>query len=69
MKKKRQKALQIIDNHRTNVIDITGDSVVFEIIGSSDNIDNLIDELSPLGLDGVSRTGVAAGFRGEKKAN
>ncbi len=64
---KRQKALAIIDNHRTNVIDITGDSIVFEIIGSSENIDDLINELSPLGLDGVSRTGVAAGFKGEKK--
>ncbi len=64
---KRKEAMEIADKYRTNIIDITGDSIVFEIIGNSDNIDELIDKLSLLGLDGVSRTGPAAGFRGEKK--
>lgn len=64
---KRKAAIEIADKYRTNIIDITGDSLVFEIIGNSDTIDELIDKLSTLGLDGVSRTGVAAGFRGEKK--
>ena len=64
---KRQKAMEIADKHRTNIIDITGDSIVFEIVGTSKNIDQIIDEMSHLGLDGVSRTGIAAGFKGEKK--
>ena len=48
-------------------MDISGDSVVFEIVGTSQNIDEILDKLSVLGLEGVSRTGVAAGFKGEKK--
>ena len=65
--KKRQEAIAIADKYRTNIIDITGNSIVFEIIGTSENIDEVIDKMSPLGLDGVSRTGIAAGFKGEKR--
>ena len=64
---KRQKAIDIADKYRTNIIDITGNSVVFEIVGTSKHLDEIIEELAPLGLDGVSRTGIAAGFKGEKK--
>jgi acetolactate synthase I/III small subunit len=65
--KKRQEAIAIADKYRTNIIDITGNSVVFEIIGTSENIDEVLDKLSILELEGVSRTGIAAGFKGEKK--
>jgi len=65
--KKREKAIAIADKYRTNIIDITGNSIVFEIIGTSENIDEVLDKLSSLGLEGVSRTGIAAGFKGEKK--
>ena len=64
---KREKAIAIADKYRTNIVDISGDSVVFEIIGTSKNIDEVLDQLSALGLEGVSRTGVAAGFKGSKK--
>lgn len=64
---KREKAIEIADKYRTNIVDISGNSVVFEIIGTSKNIDELLEKLSVLGLEGVSRTGVAAGFKGEKK--
>lgn len=64
---KRQKAMKIADKYRTNIIDVTGNSIVFEIIGTSKNIDEIIEQMSALGLDGVSRTGPAAGFKGEKK--
>ncbi len=64
---KREEALKIADKYRTNIVDITGNSVVFEIIGTSEGIDEILEQLSPLGLEGVSRTGIAAGFKGEKK--
>ncbi len=64
---KREQAIEIADKYRTNIIDISGNSIVFEIIGTSKNIDEVIEKLSVLGLEGVSRTGVAAGFKGEKK--
>ncbi len=60
-------AIKIADQYRTNIVDITGNSVVFEIIGTSEMIDEVIIKLSALSLDGVSRTGVVAGFKGNKK--
>jgi acetolactate synthase-1/3 small subunit len=64
---KREEAIKIADKYRTNIVDITGDSVVFEVIGTSEMIDEVLEKLSTLGLEGVSRTGVVAGFKGEKK--
>lgn len=64
---KRNKALEIADRYRTSVVDITDNSVVFEVIGTNKTVNEILEKLSPLGLDGVSRTGVAAGFKGGKK--
>jgi acetolactate synthase-1/3 small subunit len=66
---KREEAIKIADKYRTHIVDITGNSIVFEIIGTSEAIDEVLDQLTVLGLEGVSRTGVAAGFKGEKKLN
>jgi acetolactate synthase-1/3 small subunit len=66
---KRDEAIKIADRYRTNIVDITGNSIVFEIIGTSETIDEILRKLSTLGLEGVSRTGIAAGFKGEKKLN
>ncbi len=66
---KREEAIKIVDKYRTHIVDITGDSVVFEVIGTSEMIDEVLEKLSVLGLDGVSRTGVVAGFKGDKKLN
>lgn len=64
---KREEAMKIVDRYRTNVVDIAGDSIVFEVIGTSEVIDELLDKLVEYGLASVSRTGIAAGFKGEKK--
>jgi len=66
---KRELAMKIVDSYRTNIIDISGDSIVFEVIGTSEMIDKVLNELSFLGLEGISRTGVVAGFKGDKKLN
>ncbi len=66
---KRDEAIKIADKYRTHIVDISGNSIVFEIIGTSETIDEVLEKLSVLGLEGVSRTGVAAGFKGEKKLN
>ena len=63
---KKQKAIEIGDKHHTNVIDISEDSIVFEIVGNSKTIDEAIDEFSEVGIHSMSRTGVVAGFRGNK---
>lgn len=64
---KREKALEIVDKYRSTVVDIAGDSIVFEVIGNSEIIDELLEKLADFGLASVSRTGIAAGFKGEKK--
>ena len=66
---KREEAIKIVDKYRTNIVDITGNSVVFEIVGTSEMVDEILAKLAMLGLDGVSRTGTIAGFKGEKKLN
>ncbi len=64
---KREEALKIVDSYRSSVVDIAGDSIVFEVIGNSETIDELLLKLANFGLESVSRTGIAAGFKGEKK--
>ena len=61
---KRNEALRIGDIFRTNVVDSTVQSFVFEIVGASQKIDAFIDLMRPLGLAEVSRTGIAAIARG-----
>jgi len=64
---KRSEAIEILDKYRTNLVDLTDNAAIFEIIGTSVAIDDIIAKISHLGIHGVSRTGVAAGFKGEKK--
>jgi acetolactate synthase-1/3 small subunit len=64
---KRETAMQIVNKYRSSVVDIAGDSIVFEVIGTTETIDELLNKLADYGLESVSRTGIAAGFKGEKK--
>ena len=64
---KREEAIKIFDKYRSNIVDIAGDSIVFELIGTSELIDEILLQLNDYGLASVSRTGIAAGFKGEKK--
>jgi acetolactate synthase-1/3 small subunit len=64
---KREEAMKIVDKYRSSIVDIAGDSIVFEVIGNGENIDELLGKLVDFGLASVSRTGIAAGFKGEKK--
>jgi acetolactate synthase-1/3 small subunit len=63
----REKAIAAIDRYRSNIVEVLGNSIVFEVIGASAIIDEVIDILSNYGLASISRTGIAAGFKGEKK--
>ncbi len=65
----REEAIKIVDKYRTHIVDIAGDSIVFEVIGSAEMIDEVLHKLVNYGLASVSRTGIAAGFKGEKKLN
>jgi acetolactate synthase-1/3 small subunit len=58
------RALRLADTFRARTVDTTQSSFVFEITGAPAKINAFIDELRPLGLIDVSRTGVAAMSRG-----
>jgi acetolactate synthase-1/3 small subunit len=63
----RENAIIALEKYRTNVVDIEGDSLVFEVIGTSQIIEEVLEKLSNFGLATVSRTGIAAGFKGKKR--
>ena len=66
-KEKRDEAIKIMENYRSQIIDIDGDSTVFEVIGNSQKIEEILSILQNYGLATVSRTGIAAGFKGRKR--
>lgn len=60
-------AQKAIGDIRCQLVDQEADSWVFEIIGSSLEIENAVKTLENYGLATVSRTGIAAGFKGKKR--
>lgn len=60
----RVEALRVSDIFRAKVIDTTLESFIFEVTGSSEKIDAIIDLMRPLGLVEVSRSGVLSIHRG-----
>jgi acetolactate synthase-1/3 small subunit len=63
----RQEVVKIMEGYRAKILDIDEDSVVFEVIGTSQTIEEVLVILQNHGLATVSRTGIAAGFKGKKR--
>ena len=63
----RVEALRMSEAFRARVIDATPESFVFEVTGDSEKINVFISLMAPLGLQEVSRTGIAAIARGPEK--
>lgn len=61
---KRVESLRIADIFRARVVDSTGESFVFEIVGKTTKLNAFIDLMRPLGLLDVARTGAVAIARG-----
>lgn len=59
-------AVEALSPFRFQLIDREEKSFVFEIIGDAAEIDEALIILKNYGLTTVSRTGIAAGFRGKK---
>ena len=68
-KDNRIEALRVADIFRAKVVDSTLESFVFEITGTTEKVNAIIELMEPLGLVEISRTGVAAMLRGNKKVN
>ena len=60
----RTEALRIAQAFRARAVDTTASSFVFELTGSTEKLDSIIELMRPLGLAEVSRTGVASICRG-----
>ena len=63
---KRVEALRIADIFQARVADTTLESFVFELVGSTSQLDRFIELMGPLGLVELSRTGVVAISRGKE---
>jgi acetolactate synthase-1/3 small subunit len=61
---KRVESLRIADVFRAHVVDMTNESVVFELTGAPSKLDSFVGLMESLGLVEVCRTGVAALRRG-----
>lgn len=59
-------AVEALKPFRAQLIDQEEQAFVFEIIGTAAEIDEALAILKDYGLTTVSRTGIAAGFRGKK---
>lgn len=63
----RSEIFGFLDPFRAQVVDVSKDSLIVQIVGSQHKVDALIDLLKPFGIKEISRTGVIAIARGAKK--
>jgi acetolactate synthase-1/3 small subunit len=61
----RRDVLDIVDIFRGRVVDIASESVIVEVTGSTEKIDNFIDLMRPFGIKEVARSGAVALVRGD----
>ncbi|AXY26057.1 acetolactate synthase small subunit [Suicoccus acidiformans] len=65
-KSTRPEVQSIIEPFRTNILDVSKNSITIEVTGNTSKVDALIDLLTPYGIIEVSRTGITAFPRGTK---
>ena len=66
--KVRSDLINYADIFRARVVDVSSESLMVEITGTSDKIDAFIDLMKPFGVKEVARTGITALSRGAKSA-
>jgi len=64
--KSRSDVINYADIFRARIVDVSSESLMMEITGTSDKIDAFIGLLKPFGVKEVSRTGITALSRGAK---
>ena len=65
-KNDRDEVIRLSEVYRAKTVDTTQDSFIFELTGNIEKINSFVDLLRPLGLEDISRTGLAAVTRGSK---
>ena len=66
-KNDRDEVIRLSEVYRAKTVDTTQDSFIFELTGNIEKINSFVDLLRPLGLEDISRTGLAAVTRGSKE--
>ncbi len=61
----RRDLLDIVDIFRGRVVDIAMESVIVEVTGSTEKVDNFIELMRPFGIKEVARSGAVALVRGD----
>jgi acetolactate synthase I/III small subunit len=53
----RSEIIQIVDIFRSEIVDVSQDSLIIEVTGSEDKIESLLDLVRPFGVREIVRTG------------
>ena len=61
----RRDVLDIVEIFRGRVVDIASESVIVEVTGSTEKVDNFIDLMRPFGIKEMARSGAVALVRGD----
>ena len=64
----RPEVLQMVEIFRSNIVDVSPDSVIIEVTGDVDKVDSLLRILRPFGVREVMRTGRVGLMRGMSKS-
>jgi acetolactate synthase I/III small subunit len=62
----RTELLNLVDIFRGRIVDVAPSSVIIEVTGSSEKIDNFIELMRPYGIKELARSGVVALVRGDQ---
>ena len=63
----REEALRHVNNYHGLILHIDPDNLIAEVTGEPEAIDEFIDHVRPIGIEELSRTGVAALEKGRLK--
>jgi len=63
----REEALRHVNSFHGLILNIEPDSLIAEVTGESETIDEFIDHIRPIGIEELSRTGVTALEKGRLK--
>ncbi|MGX4687460.1 acetolactate synthase small subunit [Vagococcus sp. JNUCC 83] len=63
----RQEIMSMIEPFRASIIDVSGQSIIIQIAGSSEKIDALVDVLKVYGIQELARTGITGLLRSSIK--
>ncbi len=62
----RTELLNLVDIFRGRIVDVAASSVIIEVTGSAEKIDNFIELMRPFGIKELARSGVVALVRGDQ---